>query len=94
MKGAMVVCEHLSGEFTDITFEMLGLATSLDSGEVSGVTFGAMGGKSGELGAASNVILAGGGDEDGGEAETGGRAGGPQSRDGAERWERSRSRRI
>ncbi|MDP6236089.1 MAG: electron transfer flavoprotein subunit alpha/FixB family protein [Candidatus Poseidoniia archaeon] len=63
MKGVMVVCEHLSGEFTDITFEMLGLATSLDSGEVSGVTFGAMGGKSGELGAASNVILAGGGDD-------------------------------
>ena len=63
MKGVMVVCEHLSGEFTDITFEMLGLATSLDSGEVSGVTFGAMAGKSGELGAAGSVISAGGGDD-------------------------------
>ena len=63
MKGVMVVCEHLSGEFTDITFEMLGLATSLDSGEVSGVTFGAMAGKSDELGAAGSVISAGGGDD-------------------------------
>ena len=63
MKGGMVVCEHLSGEFTDITFEMLGLAASLDSGEVSGVTFGAMAGKSGELGAAGSVISAGGGDD-------------------------------
>ena len=63
MGGVMVVCEHLSGEFADITFELLGLAAGLGAGEVSAVTFGSMAGKAGELGAAGSVIDAGGDDD-------------------------------
>ena len=59
MAGVLVVCEHLSGGFADITFEMLGLASSLQVGEVSAVAFGSMADRSGELGAASTVISAG-----------------------------------
>ena len=58
MAGTLVVCEHLAGKFSDITFEMLGLANSLGDGEISALTFGSMSGKAGELGIANNVISA------------------------------------
>ena len=63
MNGVMVVCEHLSDEFADITFELLALANSLGAGDVSAITFGSMVGKAGELGGATCVIDAGCEDE-------------------------------
>lgn len=57
MSNVMVICEHLSGKFSDITFEMLDIANGI--GDVTAVTFGSMSGKVGELGVAGSVINAG-----------------------------------
>ena len=59
MAVIMVICEHLAGEFSDITFEMLDVANKI-GGDITAVTFGSMKEKSGELGIANNVIDAGG----------------------------------
>ncbi|MDP6010615.1 MAG: electron transfer flavoprotein subunit alpha/FixB family protein [Candidatus Poseidoniaceae archaeon] len=58
MAGTLVVCEHLAGKFSDITFEMLDLANSLGTGEINALTFGSMAENAGELGIANKVISA------------------------------------